>query len=215
MTNSKNSTTSKADGEKIAETETVYVHSRSAFYLTNFILIVLTILLGILIKQNHLLSIESKNHCNNEPIEHQANSEFNAAALNVNMELLFKEMGDKLKKDIIEYLEAHPRSLLKEPVAAIGNEPLKEESSQIKFTQSTKVDVGTLTNNQIKSKNSEQLEEIALKIKKEKVRQANIEVKELKNEAKKPDTPNELNNFKAKIIPHIQPKKMWIPIPNR
>ena len=213
MTNSKNSTTAKADGEKFAEKATVYVHSKSAFYLTNFILIVLTILLGILIKQNHLLSTETKNLGNKEHIEHQPNNDFNAAALTVNMELLFKEMGDKLKKDIIEYLEAHPRSPVKEPIVAVGNELLKEESTQIKFTQSTTIDVDTLKSEKVKSK--KQVEEIDSKSKKEQVRQIQIEANESKNEAKKLESRNDPKDFKSKIITRIQPKKMWIPIPNR
>jgi hypothetical protein len=204
----------KEQDNKAMSKEIVYVKQNN--YLVNILVFCLAITIGIILQYNTqiipttIIPQEQQPLASSSPSIEPKNDQIKSIDVPApfDMNALYKEMSEKLKKEILESIDDKKQSIKKEEdlivnspatkVVSIDSQPIKEEiNSEIRLTP----------------KNNEKIVLDSNKIKLEPV--TTPAPKKTSNEQKQPQkVPNEVKNFKTKKISEIKPKKMWIPIPN-
>jgi hypothetical protein len=225
----KNNKINEITNESNTKQQIVYVQETSSRYLNNFLLVLLTILLAVLVaqqqQQNGKLTLfghekfEQNLNVNSElqdSSNNKAKSNDQSGHGNVNMDALFVEMGEKLKKEIIEYFEGKKnenKNLLtttttardeSEIILELKNDKITEINIKTSTSTPSTVTTAKATLDSQHSKLNKK-EEIR-KLNKKKISEANSSKQDLNDNVKK---------FSSLIISKMKPKKMWIPIPNR
>lgn len=230
----KDTTEQKEASNNEPKKEIVYVQQNN--YVLNIVLFCVAILIGMLLQYNQNLLTTRTSLTLSDKVENHEHKPVRTTdhPAPFDMDAVYKQMSDKLKKEIMESISkenqlpivtttttttpSEDRIVNDSPKVIIDAEPIKDEKSEIKFTKTNEPIVINPESIQIEKKNEEKKKkrdaEVINRKKQKEEKRKQEESASKKTASQQDEVPAEIKNFNTIKISKMQPKKMWIPIPN-